>query len=132
MLNLCIFKPTTLLFIMLYIFETEIPNNKFLIIALKKIYGINSKTSLKLLKSLGIAKNFKTSNLSKEQVSQLIKIIENSNLLITNELKKFQSVLLRNLIEIKSIKGLRRLRGLPVRGQRTHTNGKSAKKQKRF
>ena len=117
---------------MLYIFETEIPNNKFLIIALKKIYGINSKTSLKLLKSLGIARNFKTSNLSKEQVSQLIKIIENSNLLITNELKKFQSVLLRNLIEIKSIKGLRRLRGLPVRGQRTHTNGKSAKKQKRF
>ena len=117
---------------MLYIFETEISNNKFLLISLQKIYGISGKTSLKLLKSLGIAKNFKTSNLSREQTSQLIKIIENSNLLITNELKKFQSVLLRNLIEIKSIKGLRRLRGLPVRGQRTHTNGKSAKTQKRF
>ena len=117
---------------MLYIFETEISNNKNLLISLKKIYGINTKTSLTLLKSLGISKNLKTSELSNDQISQLVKTIENSNLLITNELKKVQSVLLRNLISIKSIKGLRRLRGLPVRGQRTHTNGQSAKKQKRF
>lgn len=117
---------------MLYIFETDIVNNKNLLISLQKIYGINKKTSLKLINSLGITKNFRTSDLSNEQISQLIKLIENSNFLITNELKKFQSVSLRNLIEIKSIRGLRRLKGLPVRGQRTHTNSKSSKKQKRF
>lgn len=117
---------------MLYIFETEILNNKNLATSLQKIYGINKKTSLKLLKTLGLSKNLKTIDLSNDQVSQLIKLIEKSNLLITNELKKFQSVLLRNLVEIKSIKGLRRLRGLPVRGQRTHTNSNSSKKQNRF
>ena len=117
---------------MIYIFETEISNKKSLLISLQKIYGINLKTSLKVLKSLGLSKNFKTSDLSKDQILQLIKLIENSNFLITNELKKRQSVLLKNLIEIKSIKGLRRLKGFPVRGQRTHTNGRSAKKQKRF
>lgn len=117
---------------MLYIFETDISNNKNLLVSLQKIYGINKKTSLKLLKTLGIAKNLKTADLSNDQVSQLVKLIENSNFLVTNELKKSQSVALRNLIEIKSIKALRRLKGLPVRGQRTHTNSRSAKKQKRF
>ena len=117
---------------MLYIFETEIANNKILSVSLTKIYGINIKTSLKILKVLGIAKNLKTSELLNDQIFQLIKLIENSNFLINNDLKKVQSVLLRNLVEIKSIRGLRRVKGLPVRGQRTHTNSRSAKKQKRY
>ena len=117
---------------MLYIFETELSNNKLLSVSLTKIYGINIKTSLKILKRLGISKNLKTSELSNDQIFQLIKLIENSSFLINNDLKKVQSVLLRNLVEIKSIKGLRRVKGLPVRGQRTHTNSQSAKKQKRY
>ena len=48
------------------------------------------------------------------------------------DLKKQHSLLLRNLVEIKSYKGLRRLKGLPVRGQRTHTNCKTSKRQRRF
>ena len=65
-------------------------------------------------------------------IIKLTKSIEKSKLILTNELKKFQSLSLRTLIDIKSYKGLRRLKGLPVRGQRTHTNGKTPKKMKRF
>jgi small subunit ribosomal protein S13 len=83
-------------------------------------------------KKLGFSKNFKTSELSSDQISKLVKIIEKSDLIVTNKLRKLQAFSLRNLVDIKSYKGLRRLNGLPVRGQRTHTNSKTAKRQKRF
>ena len=54
------------------------------------------------------------------------------NLTLNNELKKLKSLTLKTLVSIKSYRGLRRIRGLPVRGQRTHTNAKSAKKNRRF
>lgn len=117
---------------MIYIFETEILNNKPLYFSLQKIYGIGKKQSGLICKHLGFSYNLKTSNLSNDQILKLTKWIEKSQLVLTNELKKFQSLSLRILIDIKSYKGLRRLKGLPVRGQRTHTNGKTAKKIKRF
>tara|TARA_B110000261_G_scaffold157349_1_gene192282 strand:+ start:4829 stop:5212 length:384 start_codon:yes stop_codon:yes gene_type:complete len=126
-LNLCIFNFK----FMIYIFETEIPNNKSLIISLQKIYGLGKKNSDLICKQLGFSKNLKTSDLSSDQISKLIKVIEKSNFVITNELRKLQALSLRGLIEIKSYKGLRRISGLPVRGQRTHTNGRTAKRQKR-
>jgi small subunit ribosomal protein S13 len=117
---------------MIYIFETEILNNKPIYFSLQKIYGIGKKQSNLLCKKLGFSYNLKTSNLSSDQLVKLIKSIEKSQLILTNELKKYQSLSLRTLIDIKSYKGLRRLKGLPVRGQRTHTNAQTAKKVKRF
>lgn len=115
---------------MIYIFETEILKNKSLQFSLQKIYGIGKKQSSLLCKQLGFSKNFKTSDLSKDQIFRLIKRIENSNLILTSELKKLQISLFRNSVEIKSYKGLRRLKGLPVRGQRTHTNSKTSKRNR--
>ena len=54
------------------------------------------------------------------------KSIENANLVINSNLRKSKTILLKKLIQIKTYKGIRRLRGLPVRGQRTHTNAKTA------
>ena len=51
---------------------------------------------------------------------------------ITSELKKSQVFALKKLVDIKSYRGLRKIRGLPVRGQRTHTNAKTAKQYKKF
>jgi small subunit ribosomal protein S13 len=127
-LNLCIFNFK----IMIYIFETEILNNKPLIFSLQKIYGLGKKNSSLICKQLGFSNNLQTSKLSNDQISKLIKAIEKSDLIITNELKKLQAFSLRNLIDIKSYKGLRRLNGLPVRGQRTHTNSRTSRRQKRF
>lgn len=117
---------------MIYIFETEILNNKPLTISLQKIYGLGKKNSTLVCKLLGLSQNITPSHLSNEQITKLIKFIEKSNIVITNDLRKLQTISLRNLVEIKSYKGLRRISGLPVRGQRTHTNGKTAKRQKRF
>ena len=117
---------------MIYIFETEISNLKTVQFSLKQIYGLGKFQTLIICKKLGLSKNLKTSNLTNDQILKLIKIIENSNLKITSELKKLQIFNLKELVNIKCYKGLRRLKGLPVRGQRTHTNSKTSKKFTRF
>ena len=61
---------------------------------------------------------------------KIIHCIEKSNFLIGNNFKKFKSLLLMDLINLKVYKGLRRIKGLPVRGQRTHTNSKTTRRLK--
>jgi small subunit ribosomal protein S13 len=61
-------------------------------------------------------------------VVKLIKFIENLNLLINSNLKKEKIILAKKLVQIKAYRGIRKLRGLPIRGQRTHTNAKTASK----
>ena len=115
---------------MIYIFETEILNSKSLNFSLQKIYGLGKYQTNIICKKLGFSANHKTSQLTKEQIVKLIRTIENSNLILTNELKKLQIFTLKKLVKIKSYTGLRRLKGLPVRGQRTHTNAKTSKRFK--
>jgi len=117
---------------MIYIFETEILNNKSIYFSIQKIYGIGKKQSFLICKKLGFSINLKTVDLSNDQIIKLVKMIEKSNLIITSELKKLQSLFLKKLVEIKSYKGLRKIQGLPVRGQRTHTNAKTARYNKFF
>lgn len=117
---------------MIYIFETEILNNKSLAVSMQKIYGLNKCQISFIIKQLGFSKNFKAKDLSPDQLFKLVKLIENLNLILASDLKKHQSFALKNLIDIKATRGLRRIYGYPVRGQRTHTNGKTSKRQKRF
>ena len=117
---------------MLYLLETNLPENKSVGFALTHIYGIGRSTAFQICKKLGFSINLKIKDLTQEQTVEIIQLIDSSNLTLNNELKKLKSLTLKNLINIKSYKGLRRVRGLPVRGQRTHTNAKSAKKSKRF
>jgi len=115
---------------MIYILETELDNNKSLYIALTNIYGINFNQSLYFCKKLGFSKNLKVNELSNNQITKLIRLIENSNILINNDLKKKKSLIIKNMISIKLNRGIRLTLGLPNRGQRTHTNAKSARKFK--
>jgi small subunit ribosomal protein S13 len=115
---------------MIYIFESELSENKFVYIALTKIYGIGKEKSLLICKNLGFSQNIKIKDLSKEQVNKIFKISESLNLILGSDLKKNKLIISKNLISIKTYRGLRRYQGLPVRGQRTHTNGKSAKRKK--
>ena len=113
---------------MIYLFEAELPDNKPVVISLTHIYGIGKSQSLRLCKNLGLAFNFKAKNLSKEQVTKLIKVVEFFNIKVSSDLKKIKLLISKDLLSIKSYKGLRRYQGLPVRGQRTHTNAKTSKK----
>lgn len=113
---------------MVYILETKLFENKSIVFALNSIYGIGRYQSFIICKKLGFSTNFKVKNLSEEQIKKLLEIIYNSNLMITSDLKNLKNLILKNLVSIKSQRGLRRIRGLPIRGQRTHTNARTAKK----
>nr|QYB23218.1 ribosomal protein S13 [Lithodesmioides sp. mgcode 4] len=116
---------------MVYILDTELIKNKSIYFALKKILGIGKKDSITLSRKIGCSINFKIKYLSDDQIFGLLKFIEKSKILINDDLKKSQLFILKKLILIKSYRGLRRLKGLPVRGQRTHTNAKTAKRYKK-
>jgi small subunit ribosomal protein S13 len=117
---------------MIYLLETKLSENKSVLVALTYIYGIGHQTSSLICKKLGFTSNLKVKDLTEEQVIELQKIIELLNLITNNELKQLRVQTLKRLVDIKSYRGLRKLRGLPVRGQRTHTNAKSARKTRKF
>lgn len=117
---------------MLYFLETKLPEHKSVCFALINVHGIGKSTALIICKKLGFSVNLKIKDLTQEQIVEMLQLIDSLNLYLNNELKKLKSLTLKNLVSIKSYKGLRRVRGLPVRGQRTHTNAKSARKHRRF
>lgn len=114
---------------MLYIFGKTIPVDKKLIYSLTHIFGINFYNSKKICKNIGINPSVRINSLKKNQIRELIQYID-QNLTIEQDLKKDLILNKKKLVDIKSYRGLRNLRGLPVRGQRTHTNKKTIKKLK--
>ena len=116
---------------MVYLLETELPENKSVFLALRNIYGIGKSKSVFICKQLGFCFGLKVKELSGDQIIKLLKLIESSDLIITSDLKKLKQLVTKNLIAVKSFRGLRKINGLPVRGQRTHTNARTAKKNKR-
>jgi len=115
---------------MIYILETELINNNKINYELKKIYGIGNFYSTKFCKSLGFCKNCKINDLSNYQLTKFSQYILHSKILINTDLKKLNNFFIKNLFKLNSYKKIRRLKGYPVRGQRTHTNAKTAKKFK--
>jgi small subunit ribosomal protein S13 len=116
---------------MVYILETELVEKKPIYFSLTKVFGIGQFQSFLICKKLGLSYNCQLFNLTPDQVLKLIKYIEESSLLINSNLKKSKIMITKTLIQIKTYKAIRRIRGLPVRGQRTHTNAKTASKVKR-
>ena len=114
---------------MIYLFESELSKNKLLLFALQSIYGLGKAQNLFICKKLGFSKNVVVKDLSKEQVGRLIKTIESLNILVAGDLLKARLLVSKRLVSIKSYRGLRRHQGLPVRGQRTHTNAKTSRKR---
>ena len=115
---------------MIYLFESELAEDKSIFFALTQIYGIGKANSFLICKKLGFSRNLKIKNLSKEQISKLINLIDSLNLDLVSELKKLKLLAAKKLLSIKSYKGLRKNQGLPIRGQRTHTNARTARKRR--
>ena len=114
---------------MIYIFESHLSEKKLICFALRSIYGLGKTKTFFLLKMLGFLNNLKISDLTKEQIKKLMKLIESLEFQLASDLKKIKLLKNKKLIDIKSYRGIRKIRGLPVRGQRTHTNAKTVKKR---
>jgi small subunit ribosomal protein S13 len=113
---------------MIYLLETELQDSKSLYTSLRCVFGIGNSNSIIICKKLGFSKNFKVSELTEEHKFNIIKLIEGSKFLINSDLKLFLNNKQKKIVNIKSYKGLRKLKGFPVRGQRTKSNAKTAKK----
>jgi len=111
---------------MIHIFGINIDSNQKIPFALKKIYGLGDKKVSELCSYMGMSKNLKLNDLNESQISKLCHYIE-ENFLIESELRKNQTYNIKRLLDIKSYRGLRHAHGLPVHGQRTHTNAKTQK-----
>ena len=108
----------------------DIPNEKHVVISLTYIYGIGRTTSEKILDALKIERSTKTKDLTEDEVVKIRDYIEN-NVKIEGDLRREVSQNIKRLIEINSYRGIMHKRGLPVRGQRTHTNARTRKGRKR-
>ena len=108
----------------------DLPKNKRLDVALTYIYGIGRATSLKILDSTGIEWTKKTDDLSGDEVNIIRKEIE-SNFKVEGDLRRDITGNIKRLMDIGCYRGLRHRKGLPVRGQRTHTNARTRKGPRR-
>jgi len=104
----------------------EIPDKKQIWIGLTRIYGIGRSLSLKILKEAKIDPFKKTENLTSEELNKIQKIIE-ENYKIEGELKREQLLAIKRLKELGTWRGLRHIKRLPVRGQRTRTNTRTVR-----
>jgi small subunit ribosomal protein S13 len=104
----------------------DLPNNKRAEIGLTAIYGIGLTRSRSLLYRAGIDFGKKTGDLDDNEITALRKLLEEEGA-VEGDLRKELSMNVRRLMEIGCYRGLRHRRGLPVRGQRTHTNARTRK-----
>ena len=115
---------------MVRIAGVDIPNEKHVNISLTYIFGVGRTTAEKILDSLSIKRDTKTKDLTEEEVVKIRDYLE-SNLKIEGDLRREVSQNIKRLIEINSYRGIMHRRGLPVRGQRTHTNARTRKGRKK-
>ncbi len=108
----------------------DLPARKRAEIGLTYIYGIGRSRAQSILFRAGIDFNKKIADLSEEEVARLRQIIEEEGA-VEGDLRKEISMSIKRLIEMGSYRGLRHRRGLPVRGQRTHTNARTRKGPRR-
>jgi small subunit ribosomal protein S13 len=108
----------------------DLPPNKRIEIGLTYIYGIGRSQANKILGASGVSPNTKVRELNDDEINKIRKVIEEQHR-VEGDLRKEISFNIKRLMEIGSYRGLRHRRGLPVRGQRTHTNARTRKGPRR-
>ena len=105
----------------------EIPGEKRIAIALRYIYGIGPSNANVILAKAGIDPSLRAKNLDENQLSQIVHAIQDGKYVIEGDLRRELGMNLKRLQGIKCYRGIRHLRSLPVRGQRTQTNARTRK-----
>ncbi len=108
----------------------DLPVAKRVVISLQYIYGIGSKTAQNIVEAAGIEMATRTKDLTEEQTRKIREIIE-TNYKVEGDLRREVTMNIKRLMDLGCYRGLRHRKGLPVRGQRTHTNARTRKGPKR-
>lgn len=108
----------------------NIPDNKLAQISLTYIYGIGRTRATQILNKAGVDLHTKIKDLTEDQATLVRKIIQDGGR-IEGDLRKEVQLNIKRLMDINCYRGLRHRRGLPVRGQRTHTNARTRKGPRR-
>jgi small subunit ribosomal protein S13 len=108
----------------------EIPPQKRVLIGLTYIFGIGRSRSARILQQAGVNPDKKVRDLTDEEIARIRQIIDQEGN-IEGDLRKKIQMDIRRLIEIGCYRGIRHRLGLPVRGQRTHTNARTRKGPRR-
>jgi small subunit ribosomal protein S13 len=109
------------------ILGVDVPNDKRIDIALRYIYGIGPVNSKVILEKAKIDPSIRAKNLDEQQISQIVHAIQDGKYVIEGDLRRELGMNLKRLQAIKCYRGIRHLRSLPVRGQRTQTNARTRK-----
>ena len=104
----------------------DIPKTKKIWMALTYIYGIGPTSSMKILKEAGVSPDTKANTLTEDQIAKIRDVID-AHHVVEGDLRKEVSMNIKRLMDLGSYRGLRHRKGLPVRGQRTHTNARTRK-----
>jgi small subunit ribosomal protein S13 len=108
----------------------DLPPNKRAVISLQYIYGIGNKSAQDIIEAAGIDPTTRTKDLTEEQARKIREIIE-ANYKVEGDLRREVTMNIKRLMDLGCYRGLRHRKGLPVRGQRTHTNARTRKGPKR-
>lgn len=112
------------------LFGVDLPREKRIEIGLTYIYGIGNTTAKKIIAETGVDPSIRVKDLSEDDLQKIREYID-QNLTVEGDLHREVSQNVKRLMEIGCYRGLRHRKGLPVRGQRTHTNARTRKGPKR-
>ena len=104
----------------------NIPTGKRAIIALTYIHGIGRTTAKKICEACGISDERRVNQLSDDEVTRIRDLVDQEHT-VEGELRRNVAMNIKRLMDLGCYRGLRHRRGLPVRGQRTHTNARTRK-----
>ncbi|MDC7786936.1 30S ribosomal protein S13 [Rhodoplanes sp. TEM] len=104
----------------------NIPTNKRVLIGLQYIHGIGAAKAQEIVEKVGIPVERRVSQLTDNEVLQIREVIDR-DYLVEGDLRREVSMNIKRLMDLGCYRGLRHRRGLPVRGQRTHTNARTRK-----
>ncbi len=104
----------------------DIPRDKRTVIALEYIYGIGPTAAKEILKKSAIADNVRVKDLTDDEVTKIRNLVE-KEYEVEGDLRRAVTMNIKRLMDIGCYRGLRHRKGLPARGQRTHTNARTRK-----
>ena len=104
----------------------NLPTNKRVVIALQYIHGIGQKAADTIMQTLRLPYERRVSQLTDAEVMQILEMIDR-DFTVEGDLRRDVSMNIKRLMDLGCYRGLRHRKGLPVRGQRTHTNARTRK-----